>query len=68
MKNIIVHLLLLAAAAWFIYMGYQANKKAKPFSWDKFASPRFDDLIAASSLVLGAGIILLLALKFLLER
>jgi hypothetical protein len=68
MKDTVINLLLLAVAAWFLYKGYQANKKAEPFSWNVFASPRFDDLIAASSLVLGAGIILLLVVRFFLER
>jgi hypothetical protein len=68
MRDIVINLLLFAVALWFLYTGYQGNKKAKPLSWSDFTSGKgFDDLFLAGRLVTGAGIILILVLKLLLN-
>jgi hypothetical protein len=68
MNNMIIHVLLLAVAVWFLYSGYQANKKAPKISWEKLTrSTDMDSLFIAGRIVTGAGIIVLLALKLLLQ-
>ena len=66
-KEVSIQILLLIVAVWFVYTGYQANKKAKPFSLKTYKFSRdIDASFAAGLLVIGAGIILLLALKLVL--
>ena len=65
MQSIIVQILLLIVAVWFIYTGYQANKKAPKLTWKGLStSTDFDALFMAGRIVIGVGIILLLVLKF----
>jgi hypothetical protein len=66
-QNIIIQLLLLVVAVWFVYSGYEANKKAPKISWEELTkSTDMDSLFIAGRIVTGAVIILLLALKLFL--
>ena len=66
LKDFTLQILLLIFAIWLMYTGYHHNKKARAFSWKEFTFFRFNDLFAANALVIGTGIINLLALKLLM--
>jgi hypothetical protein len=68
MQNIVVQVLWFIVAVWFLYSGYQANKKAPKSGWKQLTtSTDFDSLFMAGRIVTGAGIIVLLVLKLLLQ-
>lgn len=69
--EIIVQLLWIVLAVWFIYRAYSANRKADPFSWKSMLDPDksfegFDDMFIAGGFVIGIGLIILLGYKLLI--
>lgn len=69
MYEIIVQILWLVVAIWLVVKGYQANKKAEPFTLrsifdEKKMEQGFDAMFHARALVIGVVMIIALMLKF----